>query len=82
MSQRFLDPTVLTGISGLDLVAKIVVDGFVSGRYRLSATKKEAIVALEPFKPLKKADKVVLTEEGERLARFYYPDARIHGVRA
>ena len=59
-----------------------LVDGFVSGRYRLSATKKEAIVALEPFKPLKKADKVVLTEEGERLARFYYPDARIHGVRA
>ena len=59
-----------------------LVDGFVSGRYRLSATKKEAIVALEPFKPLKKADKAFLMEEGERLARFYYPDARIHGVSA
>src|SRR5580698_9024349 len=34
MLQRFLDPTVLAGISGLDLVAKTVVDGFVSGLHR------------------------------------------------
>jgi uncharacterized protein (DUF58 family) len=34
MSQRFLDPSVLAGISGLDLVAKTVVDGFVSGLHR------------------------------------------------
>jgi uncharacterized protein (DUF58 family) len=32
--QRFLDPSVLSGISGLDLVAKTVVDGFVSGLHR------------------------------------------------
>src|SRR6202051_815602 len=31
MLQRFLDPSVLAGISGLDLVAKTVVDGFVNG---------------------------------------------------
>jgi uncharacterized protein (DUF58 family) len=31
MMQRFLDPAVLAGISSLDLVAKTVVDGFVSG---------------------------------------------------
>src|ERR1700681_4838308 len=30
MLQRFLDPAVLAGISGLDLVAKTVVDGFVN----------------------------------------------------
>jgi len=29
--QRFLDPAVLAGISSLDLVAKTVVDGFISG---------------------------------------------------
>ncbi|MEP6961786.1 MAG: DUF58 domain-containing protein, partial [Acidobacteriota bacterium] len=29
--QRFLDPQVLAGISSLDLVAKTVVDGFISG---------------------------------------------------
>jgi uncharacterized protein (DUF58 family) len=32
--QRFLDPSVLAGISGLDLIAKTVVDGFVSGLHR------------------------------------------------
>ena len=31
---RFLDPAVLAGISGLDLVAKTVVDGFVAGLHR------------------------------------------------
>src|ERR1700755_1805533 len=32
--QRFLDPGVLAGISSLDLIAKTVVDGFVSGLHR------------------------------------------------
>ncbi|HZP32256.1 MAG TPA: DUF58 domain-containing protein [Candidatus Acidoferrales bacterium] len=32
--QRYLDPAVLAGISGLDLVAKTVVDGFVAGLHR------------------------------------------------
>ncbi len=34
MLQRFLDPTTLAGISGLDLVARTVVDGFVAGLHR------------------------------------------------
>ena len=34
MLQRFLDPSILAGISGLDLVAKTVVDGFVAGLHR------------------------------------------------
>jgi uncharacterized protein (DUF58 family) len=34
MVQRFLDPSVLAGISGLDLVAKTVVDGFIAGLHR------------------------------------------------
>jgi uncharacterized protein (DUF58 family) len=34
MLQRFLDPSVLAGISGLDLVAKTFVDGFVAGLHR------------------------------------------------
>jgi uncharacterized protein (DUF58 family) len=32
--QRFLDPAVLASISGLDLIAKTVVDGFVAGLHR------------------------------------------------
>ncbi|MGH9630486.1 MAG: DUF58 domain-containing protein [Bryobacteraceae bacterium] len=34
MLQRFLDPSVLAGISGLELIAKTVVDGFVAGLHR------------------------------------------------
>ena len=34
MLQRFFDPAVLASISGLDLVAKTVVDGFVAGLHR------------------------------------------------
>jgi hypothetical protein len=35
MLQRFLDPATLASISGLDLVAKTVVDGFVAGLKRM-----------------------------------------------
>jgi uncharacterized protein (DUF58 family) len=34
MFQRFLDPETLSGISGLELIAKTVVDGFVAGLHR------------------------------------------------
>jgi len=34
VANRFLDPGVLAGISGLDLVAKTVVDGFIAGLHR------------------------------------------------
>jgi uncharacterized protein (DUF58 family) len=34
MLQRYLDPATLHAISGLDLVAKTVVDGFVAGLHR------------------------------------------------
>jgi uncharacterized protein (DUF58 family) len=34
MLQRFLDPATLASISGLDLIAKTIVDGFVAGLHR------------------------------------------------
>src|SRR5688572_27050617 len=34
MLQRYLDPSVLAGISGLELIAKTVVDGFIAGLHR------------------------------------------------
>jgi uncharacterized protein (DUF58 family) len=34
VEQRFLKPSVLAAISGLELVAKTVVDGFVAGLHR------------------------------------------------
>jgi winged helix DNA-binding protein len=59
-----------------------LVDGFVAGRYKLTSTKKEALLELQPFKPLRKSDKAALAEEGEQLVRFYYPDHARHGVKA
>src|SRR5450432_4806981 len=34
MLQRFLTPSILAGISGLELVAHTVVDGFIAGLHR------------------------------------------------
>ena len=59
-----------------------LVDGFVAGRYRLASTKKEAVLELLPFKPLRRADKTALIHEGEKLVRFYYPDSPRHEVLA
>jgi hypothetical protein len=59
-----------------------LVDGFVAGRYALASTKKEAILELRPFAPLRKSDKAALVEEGEALVRFYYPDHARHHVKA
>ena len=59
-----------------------LVDGFVAGRYRLGATKKEAELELLPFKPLRKTDRAALVDEGERLVRFYYPEHANHHVKA
>lgn len=58
-----------------------LVDGFVAGRWTISAKPKEAVVELKPFARLSRADRTALLEEGERLARFLVPEARTHGAR-
>jgi hypothetical protein len=59
-----------------------LVDGFVAGRWKIASTPKQAVLELLPFKRLAKGDKAALVEEGERLVRFYYPEAKTHGVKA
>jgi len=59
-----------------------LVDGFVAGRYKLSSTKKDALLELQPFKPLRRSDRIALVTEGEKLVRFYYPEQARHGVKA
>jgi hypothetical protein len=59
-----------------------LVDGFVAGRYRLSSTKKDALLELQPFQPLRKRDKTALIDEGEQLVRFYYPNTPRYEVKA
>jgi hypothetical protein len=58
-----------------------LVDGFVAGRWTIAVRPKEAVLELKSFKPLARADRAALVEEGEKLIRFYAPDSRIHGVR-
>ena len=59
-----------------------LLDGFVAGRWTIAVSPKEAVVELKPFTRLGPADRAALVAEGERLVRFYAPEARVHGVRA
>ena len=65
-----------------DVAQTFLVDGMVAGTWSIGVKPKEAIVELQPFKKLARADRAGLEEEGERLARFFAPDAKSHGVRA
>jgi hypothetical protein len=58
-----------------------LVDGFVAGRWTIAVRPKEAVLELKPFKPLARADRAALVEEGEKLVRFYAPESKAHGVR-
>jgi winged helix DNA-binding protein len=58
-----------------------LVDGFVAGRWTIAVRPKEAVLDFKPFKPLARADRAALVEEGEKLVRFYAPESKTHGVR-
>jgi hypothetical protein len=58
-----------------------LIDGFVAGRWAIAVRPKQAVLELKPFKPLARADRAALVEEGEKLVRFYAPDSKTHGVR-
>src|SRR5437870_11021243 len=58
-----------------------LVDGFVAGRWTIAVRPKETILELKPFGKLSRTDRNALFEEGEKLARFYAPEAKTHGVR-
>ncbi len=48
----------------------ILVDGFVSGVWKIEREKRAARLIIEPFRPITPADQLALVEEGERLLRF------------
>ena len=58
-----------------------LVDGFVAGRWTIAVSPKEAVIELQPFKRLARADRGALIDEGEKLVRFYAPRSKTHGVR-
>ena len=60
--------------------ATFLVDGFVSGTWKIEKTQRAAIL-IEPFEHLPKKDRDVLIEEGERLVRFVESGADASEVR-
>jgi hypothetical protein len=50
--------------------ATFLVDGFVSGTWKVVRDRREATLWISPFEPLPKQAHEVLTEEGERLLNF------------
>jgi hypothetical protein len=68
-------------IFAAEVFTTFLIDGFVAGHWRTASPKNAAVLELRPFKALARADRSALVEEGERLVRFYYPDAKTHAVR-
>jgi len=61
--------------------AVLLVDGMGAGTWGLERTKTDAVLRIEPFARLSRADRRAATAEGGRLAHFLAPAARTHGVR-
>ena len=61
--------------------AVVLVDGVVAGTWALERTKSDAILRIAPFAKLAPRDRADAASEGESLARFMAPEAKMHGVR-
>jgi Winged helix DNA-binding domain len=57
------------------------VDGFGHGCWDLIRDERRATAAVEPFRPLARADRLAVAEEAARLAAFLAPDAESYDVR-
>jgi hypothetical protein len=62
-------------LSALRIAATLLVDGFVVGTWKLSATKKVSTVTIEPFGKIPPKVRKEVIAEAEALARFAEPDA-------
>jgi hypothetical protein len=61
--------------------ATFLVDGFVQGTWKVTRSRGEATLGIEPFENLPKRDREALTEEGGRLLRFVTDGAGTHAIR-
>ncbi|WP_163997419.1 winged helix DNA-binding domain-containing protein [Pyxidicoccus caerfyrddinensis] len=72
-------PRLIT--KNLRIPATFLVDGFVTGTWKVERKKTTAALLVEPFEPLTKKTRDALTGEGEGLLRFVEPEARAFEVR-
>jgi hypothetical protein len=61
--------------------AVFLVDGLAAGTWSLTTTKGDAVVRIQPFGTLARSDRAAAIVEGEAVARFMAPDAKVHGAR-
>ncbi len=61
-------------LSAARVLGTILVDGFVSGTWKLSKTRKSSELIISPFAPLAASVHDELLAEGESLLRFAEPD--------
>ncbi len=57
------------------LLGSLLLDGFVSGRWKIALQGNKATLTIEPFRPLRKQEREALNEEGARLLAFAAPAA-------
>ncbi len=70
---------MLFGTAAL-LEGSLLVDGFVSGTWKVVQEPKMAILFIQPFAALRKSDQAAISEEGANLLRFVVPDVSQHRV--
>jgi hypothetical protein len=73
-------PKVYIMVNGR-ILSTILVNGFVSGIWKVEKKKRAATLLIEPFITLSPHIRAELTEEGERLVRFIEPTAETFEVR-
>jgi hypothetical protein len=67
--------------ANLRVLATFLVDGMVSGTWRIERARSAATLVLDPFVPLSRGQRAELTAEGTALARFVEADAPAAEVR-
>ncbi len=68
-------------LSAARVRATFLVDGFVSGAWKIDRARRAAALVVEPFESLSQGTRDALFEEGERLLRFVEDDAEAFEVR-
>jgi Winged helix DNA-binding domain len=63
------------------MLGTLLLDGFAAATWKIERTRGEAVVAIDPFRTISKAERKAIEPEAEALLAFTEPDARGAGVR-
>ena len=63
------------------MLGTLLLDGFAAATWKVERTRGEAMVAIDPFRKISKAERKAIEPEAEALLAFAEPDARRAGVR-